>query len=77
MGGVGKTQLALEYAHRGYREVYRTVLWVNAANRTIGGEYGELADLLELPEREPDRRIQAVKMWLKTHTGWLLILDTI
>jgi tetratricopeptide (TPR) repeat protein len=81
LGGVGKTQLALEYVYRGYREVYRTVLWVNAAKEeTLRKEYGELADLLELPERSEDnqdKRIQAVKKWLKTRTGWLLILDNV
>ena len=31
--GIGKTQLALEYAPRHYPHVYRSVLWVNAADR--------------------------------------------
>src|SRR3989442_1010557 len=32
LGGIGKTQIALEYAYR-YRSEYRDVLWINAATR--------------------------------------------
>ena len=79
LGGVGKTQLALEYAHRCYSKVYRTILWANAANKvTLEESYLSLARILKLPEkdeREIDRVVQAVKMWLEGHTSWLLILD--
>jgi tetratricopeptide (TPR) repeat protein len=77
--GIGKTQLALEYAHRCYPEVYRTVLWVDAANEaTLVSSYDKLAHLLELPdldERDLDRSLEAVKDWLERHTNWLLIMD--
>ena len=79
LGGIGKTQLALEYAYRSFPEVYRTILWVNAADRsTLEAGYLSLASLLKLPEkdeREVDCIIQAVKAWLEGHTSWLLILD--
>ncbi len=79
LGGIGKTQLALEYAHRCHPKVYRSVLWVNAADKaTLEAGYLSLADLLHLPERnerEVDRIVQAVKSWLEGHTGWLLVLD--
>ncbi len=79
LGGIGKTQLALEYAHRHHPEVYRTVLWVNAANRTtLQASYDSLAHLLNLPEkdeREPGLRVEAVKRWLDEHILWLLIMD--
>lgn len=80
LGGIGKTQLALEYAHRCYRQgVCRAVFWVDAAEqRTIEASYFALARLLDLPEQEvnePERVVLAVKHWLETHTNWLLLMD--
>ncbi|TMC16968.1 MAG: tetratricopeptide repeat protein, partial [Chloroflexi bacterium] len=79
LGGIGKTQLALEYAHRRYPHIYRSVLWVNAADKaTLEASYLSLAHLLQLPEkseREVDRIVQAVKIWLEERSHWLLILD--
>jgi len=34
LGGIGKTQIALEYAHR-YEKLYSTILWVDAKDRTV------------------------------------------
>jgi len=79
LGGIGKTQLALEYAHKSYRDMYRAVFWVDAAEEsTLQAGYDYLAHMLALPERNEqklDRRIQAVKRWLEGQTNWLLILD--
>jgi len=79
LGGIGKTQLALEYAYSHYPKVYLTVLWVNASDGAmIQASYDSIASLLELQEsdeRELDKRVQAVKRWLETHTNWLLIMD--
>ncbi len=78
LGGIGKTQLAIEYAYR-FRDAYRTVLWVRAASReTLVADFVSLASLLQLPERDaPEQRLilAAVKRWLACHTAWLLILD--
>lgn len=79
LGGIGKTELALEYAHRSYRDVYRTVLWVNAADEgKLQASYDSIAQLLKLPDcniQGPEQRIQAVKDWLREHMSWLLIMD--
>jgi len=78
LGGIGKTELALEYSHRHHQDVYQTVLWVDADTTTIQASYANLAEILKLPERNEQelyRRIQAVKNWLKEHTNWLLIMD--
>jgi len=78
LGGIGKTQLALEYAYR-YSRDYQTVLWVHAeSTEALVSSYVAIAELLRLPEREAkeqDLIVQAVKKWLQTHRDWLLILD--
>jgi tetratricopeptide (TPR) repeat protein len=78
LGGIGKTQIAVEYAYR-HQEEYQGVLWVNAASReTIMASFLELANLLELPEhQEADQNkiVTAVRRWLTTHNYWLLIFD--
>src|SRR5437660_3546579 len=75
-GGVGKTQLALEYAYR-HREDYRHVFWVLASTRDIlHAAYGDIAALLNLPEkREPDYSllVGSVRHWLAQNDAWLLI----
>jgi tetratricopeptide (TPR) repeat protein len=78
LGGIGKTQTAVEYAYR-YREEYRFVLWANATtHETLIADFVTLAGVLDLPEKnEQDQNITvaAVKRWLAQHDGWLLILD--
>jgi tetratricopeptide (TPR) repeat protein len=79
LAGIGKTQLALEYAHCSYPDVYRAVFWVDAANSTILlASYDKIArklGLSEQDERDQELRILAVKSWLEDHTNWLLIMD--
>ena len=79
LGGIGKTQLALEYAHQCYPNVYHSILWANAADKaSLETSYLSLAHLLKLPEekeKEVERIVQAVKIWLEKYPRWLLILD--
>lgn len=78
LGGIGKTQLALEYAYR-YHQDYQAVLWAHAeSHETLVSSYISLASLLHLPEREAKEQeitVLAVKNWLQAHRGWLLVLD--
>jgi tetratricopeptide (TPR) repeat protein len=78
LGGIGKTQLALEYAYR-YHQDYQAILWARAeSTEAVVSSYVAISSLLRLPEcdaKEQEVIVQAVKTWLQTHRGWLLILD--
>ena len=78
MGGVGKSQLAAEYAYAQAAN-YQAVWWVNAeTDITLVNDLAALAGALELPEkdaREIPVIVAAVLRWLNGHAGWLLILD--
>jgi len=78
LGGVGKTQLAVEYAYRYARE-YDIVWWLRAEEvATLGADYAALAEPLELPVvdvKEQPVIVEAVKEQLGQIPGWLLIFD--
>ncbi len=77
LGGVGKTQTALEYAYR-YRDDYSAVLWLQADSFSLACV--QIAEELGLPEwNEADqaRIVAAIKRWLKSKTKWLLVLDNV
>jgi tetratricopeptide (TPR) repeat protein/transcriptional regulator with XRE-family HTH domain len=80
LGGIGKTQTAIEYAYR-HRDDYSAVLWVKADTREVlASDFAALAHILHLAEQDEQdqhRAIQAVRRWLLTHSGWLLILDNV
>jgi TIR domain/NB-ARC domain len=78
LGGVGKTQLALEYAYR-YASDYSLVCWVRAEEATsLASDYARMAAKLKLPEKDlPNQQeiVTAVRDWLTHNPGWLLIFD--
>ena len=78
LGGIGKTQIALEYAYR-YSDEYQYILWVRAnTHETLTTDFVTLAHLFNLPEQDVQdqtRTVEAVRQWLARHTGWLLIMD--
>src|SRR6266487_4373437 len=77
LGGIGKTQTALEYAYR-YENLYRLVLWVKADTRdTLISDSVTIADMLNLKKNEQDKMltVATVKRWLTENLHWLLILD--
>ena len=80
LGGVGKTQLALEYAYRNTAE-YDIVWWIRSEETTtLASDYAALARELKLPEKdEADQNVvnAAVKRWLETHPAWLLVFDNV
>ena len=78
LGGVGKTQIAIEYAYRFMRE-YHTVVWLRADSaEVLTSDFAAIATLINLPiKREQDQRkiIEAVKDWFTQMSRWLLIFD--
>ena len=78
LGGIGKTQIAIEYAYR-YHQDYQVVLWARAESQdALTSSYVAIASLLNLPEKEAQEQaitVQAVKTWLQVHSGWLFMLD--
>jgi len=80
IGGMGKTQTAIEYAYA-YRAEYRVVLWSVADSRdALLSGFAAFAQLLDLPQKdEKDLSVvaAAVRGWLESNSGWLLILDNV
>ncbi len=80
LGGVGKTQIALEYAYR-YAQEYTAVFWIGAESlETITSTYLSMATLLGLPghrESDPDQIVAVVRAWLSSHRHWLLVWDNV
>jgi len=78
LGGIGKTQITVEYAYR-HRDEYQFILWVRAATPDLLlTDFAVLASLFYLPEKfEQDQQkvVAAVIHWLENHTSWLLVLD--
>ncbi|MBI5305052.1 MAG: toll/interleukin-1 receptor domain-containing protein [Chloroflexi bacterium] len=78
LGGVGKTQMAIEYAYRHAPE-YDLVWWLRAeTTMTLAADFAALAQPLNLPEKdERDQRIvmDAVRAHLRQTQRWLLIFD--
>ncbi|KAH7016329.1 P-loop containing nucleoside triphosphate hydrolase protein [Microdochium trichocladiopsis] len=85
LGGVGKSQLAIEYAYRTNDVATQKsrptwVFWIHAETRARVEEgFRALADTVKLPGRkQPDADVlQLVEQWLRgiENGPWLLILD--
>lgn len=82
IGGIGKTQLVLEYAFR-YIKEYDAVFWISAdADEQVDNGLVGIGKLLRLPEAQKRKLNEAylineVQRWLKQHPGWLLVLDNV
>ncbi|WP_327046672.1 tetratricopeptide repeat protein [Microbispora sp. NBC_01189] len=75
MGGVGKTQLALAYAHR-QRSSVSLGWWIPAGSRTSAiSALAELGRLLNLTSATAESTAKEVVGLLSERAGWLLIFD--
>ncbi|BCL78998.1 helix-turn-helix domain-containing protein [Ktedonobacteria bacterium brp13] len=80
LGGVGKTQIALEYAYR-YALEYRAVFWIGAeTDEQIVSSLVHIAEVLQLPgrdDKDQQRVVALVQRWLTTQKQWLLIWNNL
>lgn len=89
LGGVGKTQTAVQFAHHRLAE-YDYMFWTVAdSSDSIVSGYGKIAALLKLPEftsneetlaedavkHEEMLAADAVKRWMRSNRRWLIIFD--
>lgn len=80
LGGIGKTQTAIEYAYRSMQD-YTAIFWVTAETpESLLASFVTIAELLNIPEQlkqQQDRMVAAIHHWLINHHGWLLIVDNV
>lgn len=78
MGGIGKTQIAIEYSYR-YRYDYSSIYWLQADDRYLFLlSIIELAEILipdECEHEEQEAIVNALKNYFEQQSGWLLIVD--
>lgn len=82
LGGIGKTQIAVEYAYRAREQGYYThTIWINAASEEaiITSFQTLVAQLPRFPardEKDQHQLIAAILRWLQEcQQAWLLIFD--
>jgi len=79
MGGIGKTQLVLQYIHHS-QHPYTLRAWFHAENiEQLKQEYFKFAKRLGYPEEHStfEEVLIFVKNWLVKNPGWLIIYDNV
>ena len=79
-GGIGKTQTALEYVYRHLYD-YSAILWISATSQeTLIASCSAIAEHfphMRSLTRNQSQLVATVKLWLREHRGWLLVLDNV
>ncbi|MCL2399666.1 MAG: tetratricopeptide repeat protein, partial [Defluviitaleaceae bacterium] len=80
MGGLGKTQTALEYAYR-YADKYECIWWITAENEMdVLSSYKKFAvemNLLHQDQQDSELIIKVVLNWMSENQNWLFIYDNV
>ncbi len=83
LGGVGKTQLAVEYAYQYFSspskpDSFEYVFWVRAdTSINLSADVAVIADQLALTQKDTpeDLKIDTALRWLENNEQWLLVFD--
>ncbi len=74
-GGVGKTQIALEYAYA-HQNNYNSIIWLRAdTEQTITADLEQIMQKLNLPSAKLEQNRASLIRWLTEHQSWLLVFD--
>jgi len=82
MGGIGKTQIALEFIYRSRASAsYSRIYWISAVTQeSLLDGYEKIAKLAKIPMPRDSKPIDAAEQvlsWLKITPSWLLVLDNL
>ena len=76
LGGVGKTQTAVEYAYRHRDDYPKGVFFVRAETRAeLLSGFAELAEAVGMEGQRQEALAIAGRRWLEANDGWLLVVD--
>ena len=80
MGGIGKTQTALEFIYRSQTS-YSRIYWISAVTQEslLDGyqKIGKRANIALAPDSKPISIAEQVLSWLKRTPNWLLVVDNL
>ncbi|MCX6844130.1 MAG: FxSxx-COOH system tetratricopeptide repeat protein, partial [candidate division WOR-3 bacterium] len=78
LGGIGKTQLAVEYCFRHVHD-YDIIWWVRADTpESQAGDFAQLGPHIGIPsQQEQAQTVELVKQALNSRDNWLLVFDNV
>ena len=81
LGGVGKTEIAVEYCFR-HKDEYDYIFWISAVDRSsLLSGFVEVAKIVGCVQKSPSQTHEAIAklmlQWLQSTGNWLLIFDNL